>query len=108
MTEENVIPISEIPSIERGSISLYPVVAKFERKIKNRTFAITLVSVRNQVAASSTCFREDRRLTDMFTSRAALWVRICCRLSSAALRSRRSPFRWISKIGFRSRSADNR
>ena len=38
MTEENVTPISEIPSIERGSISLYPVVAKFERKIKNRTF----------------------------------------------------------------------
>jgi len=91
MIDKNFLPLFEITSIERGSISLYPVVAKFERKIKNRTFAITLVSVRNQVAASSSCFRKDRRLTDMFTSRAALWVRICYRLSSAAVSSRRFP-----------------
>ena len=62
----------------------------------------------SQVAASSFFFRAGRRLTDVFTSRAACWVRICCRLSSALVSSRRSPSRWISKIRFRSRSADSR
>jgi hypothetical protein len=60
------------------------------------------------VAASSSCFRAGRSITDAFISRAASWVRICCRLSSAEVRSRRSPCRWISKIRLRSRSADSR